>query len=184
MALFVNVLGEKYNKDLSHEDLEKLLEVEFNKIKQERDAFKITSEKNASEAADFKKRLNEKLTDAEKKEAEYQELVRKNNELIREKSIADYTTQYIGLGYSEELAKDTAIAQVDGNTAKVFENFKKQKEIRDADIKKKLLEGTPKPEDGGNGDSGVTKEQFAKMGYKERVEFAEKNPTLYAKYTK
>jgi len=183
MAFFVDVLGEKYKKELSHDELESLLAIEFNKLKQERDAFKVTSEKNASEAADFKKKLNEKLTDAEKKEAEYQDLVKRNNELIREKSIADYTSQFISLGYSDELAKETAIAQVDGNMTKVFENFKKQKEIREADVQKKLLERTPKPEDGSKS-SGITKEDFGKMGYEDRVKLLESNPTLYAELSK
>ena len=183
MALFVNVLGEKYNKDLSHEQLEALLEVEFNKLKQERDAFKVTSEKNASEAADYKKKFNEKLTDAERKEAEYQEIIKTNKALLRDKSIADYTAKFIGLGYSDDLAKETAIAQVDGQMDKVFENFKKHKELVDADVKKKLLERTPAPQDGGQ-PTGITKESFAKMGYAERVNLMNTNPTLYAELTK
>ena len=89
---------------------------------------KKTFDKTASELAKKKKELADKLTedearqlaDKENLEAMQKELA----ELRRERQIAENKAKYLGLGYSEELAADTAKALSDGDMDKVFKNQK------------------------------------------------------------
>ena len=185
MSFLEKVLNEKYNKDLSHEDLGKLLEEKWNELAKERDTFKSTSEKNASEAANFKKQLQEKMTDEEKKEADIQELRKQYDVLVKEKNVAKYTSEYLSLDYNEELAKQAAQAQADGDYAKLFEIQKQHKANVEENYKKQQLEKTPKPNDPKLGDpTKITKEDFNKMGYEDRVKLYETNRQLYDELSK
>lgn len=84
--------------------------------------------KSNSEAADYKRKLQEKMTEDEKNEAarkESEEAMRTELETLRkEKTISTYKASYLGLGYSEELAQATAEAMTTGDLATVFANHK------------------------------------------------------------
>ena len=123
-------------------------------------------DKKASEAASLSKQLKDKMSEDERSAAEKAENDKKILEeletLRRDKTIANYTTQYLSMGYSKELAEETAKAMADGDMEKVFANGVKHKEALEKDIKEKLMAGTPKPDGaGGNGggkdDSAVEK---------------------------
>ena len=85
---------------------------------------------------------------------------------------------------SDENAIDTlidAIADADHNViSNVIENEVKR---RMKEAKAEWLKSRP-PINSGGGDSSVTQEQFNKMDYYQRVEFRNKNPELYDKFTK
>jgi hypothetical protein len=84
--------------------------------------------KASSDVASYKKKLTEKMTEDERKEAERREaqekLEKELSDLKREKIIAGYRASYMDMGYPKELAEDTANALADGDTAKVFANQK------------------------------------------------------------
>lgn len=183
MAFFKDLLGEAYKPELTHEQLEALLSVKFQEITRERDAFKSASDKNSHEAKEWKDKFTEKLTEAEKQKLDYDELVKEKQALVKEKDIAKYTSQFIALGYDEALAKDTAIAQIEGNFDKVFENQKIFNNKVKEDFEKKQMEKTPQPNLGGTKHK-ITKEQFLKMGYEEWVKLQQDDPVLYAELTK
>lgn len=120
---------------------------------------KETFDKKASEAASLSKQLKEKMTEDEKAKADAEEsqkkILEELEQLRRDKTIATYTAQYIGMGYDKELAEETAKAMADGDMDKVFANGAKHKEALEKKIKEDLLNGTPKPEGaGGKGDDG------------------------------
>ena len=76
----------------------------------------------------------------------------------RDAAIAKDTATYVAMGYTEELARSTAEALADGNSAKVTENMsafiaQKTQSIEQA-VKDKLLNGTKPPAGGGDGGSG------------------------------
>ena len=182
MSFFNDFLKDGYKPDLTHQELEVLIEAKVKELTKERDAFKQASDKNASEAADYKKKYSEKLTEAEKKQLEYDEIIKQNKELVKNADIAKYTGQYLSLGYEEALARETALAQVEGNFDKVFENQKKFNQIVNEKHQKELLEKTPKPNGGSGGAAPVTKEQFAKMSIEERLELHKSDPATYNKF--
>ena len=118
---------------------------------------KETFDKKASEAAKFSKQLQEKMTEDEKKAAEAEENNKKILEeletLRKDKTIATYTAQYIGMGYDKALAEETAKAMAEGDMDKVFANAAKHNEALTQKIKEDLLNKTPKP-GGAGGDNG------------------------------
>lgn len=85
-------------------------------------------DKTSSELAEIKKQLKARMTDDEQKEAERkanEEAIKNELEMLRkEKTILDNKSQYLGLGYDDELASDTAKAFAEGDMAKVFVNQK------------------------------------------------------------
>lgn len=116
-------------------------------------------DKKASEAAGLSKQLKDRMSEDEKKQTEAEEsnkkILEELEQLRKDKTISTYTAQYLGMGYSKELAEDTAKAMADGDMEKVFANGLKHKEAMEKEIREKLMNGTPKPGgSGGNGDDG------------------------------
>lgn len=116
----------------------------------------VISAKN-SEAADWKKKyqgtLDEATKQAQEKEEEHTKLLDRLKVLERDKAVSDMKAAYIGMGYEETLAKETAEAYVDGNNAKVLENQKKHQEAFEQKIRADILKASPRP--GGSGGSDV-----------------------------
>lgn len=82
--------------------------------------------KSNSEAASYKRQLHEKLTEAEKAEAERKEAAQKVEEelatLRKDKTIATLEKAYLAAGYPAELAAASAKAQAEGDTETVLKN--------------------------------------------------------------
>ena len=116
---------------------------------------KETFDKKASEAASLSKQLKDKMTEDERSAAEKAEndkkILEELESLRRDKTIANYTSQYLGMGYAKELAEETAKAMADGDMEKVFANGVKHREAMEKEIKEKLMNGTPKPDGAGGG---------------------------------
>lgn len=142
--------------------------------------------KSNSEAADFKKRLREKMTADEikaKEEAEKQEKLQSDYDaLVKKVTISENKAKLLALGYEDKLATETAEAMANGELDKVFANQKKHLEAVEKKIRQDILKDTPKP-DGGNAGTTITKEQFDAMGYTERLKVFNENPEIYKEYT-
>ena len=146
------------------------------------------ADKASAEAADYKKKWKDSLSSQEQasiekaeKEAEREE---KFNQLLRENSINKLEKTYLGLGYLAEEAEKMAAAEFDGDLET------KTKIMREVDARKKkefeaeFLKSRPDINAGAGGESpNVSKEAFEKMGYLERVEFKNKYPETYKKFT-
>ena len=139
-------------------------------------------DKTASELADSKKQLREKMSADEiraKEEAEKQEKLQSDYDaLVRKVALSENKAKLLGLGYDDKLASDTAEAMLDGNLEKVFANQKKHLEAVEKKIREDVLHTTPKPE-GGSSSNTMTKEKFRAMSATERYEFSQKNPDEY-----
>ena len=139
-------------------------------------------DKTASELADSKKQLREKMSADEikaKEDAEKQEKLQSDYDaLLKKVSISENKAKLLALGYEDKLAGDTAEAMVEGNLEKVFTNQKKHLESVEKKIREDVLHNTPKPE-GGSSSSTMTKEKLRGMSATERYEFAQKNPEEY-----
>lgn len=150
---------------------------------------KSVFDKTASELAKVKKELKalqeSSMTDAEKLQAELDKAketqANYNKELskLRAKEIfveaglteTDYASILdVVVSEDEETTKTRAKSMVDLIAA--------QKAAAEKAIKAELLKGTPKPKSG-EGDTGITKEQFEKMNWKERTELKQKDPELF-----
>ena len=148
----------------------------------EMEKLKNALSKSNSEAAKYKKELQEKMSDDEKKAKESAEEIEKlrsdYNELLKEKNISTYKSELLALGYEDKLASDTAEAMVNGDIKKVFLNQKKHQEAVAQKIRSDILKETPKP-DGGNGSGTMTLDKLKAMSSEERLTFAEEHPEEY-----
>lgn len=131
--------------------------------------------------------ISSTLTDAQKaaqekaeKEAERQEQF---DNLLKENTVNKLSKNFLKLGYPEDKAEEAANAQYDGDTETLF---RIQSEVQQALIKQKeaeWLKSRPYVSTGvGDEKTSVTKEQFNKMGYSQRVEFKKKYPETYKSY--
>ena len=139
-------------------------------------------DKTASELAAKKKELNEKLTEDEKAKQKEQEeradLQAKYDKLLRESEISKFKAKFLGMGYEEKLAEDTAEAMADGNTDKVFANQKKYIDSVEKRVRADALKDTPKPTPDGDSKT-MTLEKLRKMSPQERYDYSVKNPEEY-----
>ena len=143
---------------------------------------KSAFDKTASELAAAKKSIREKMTEDEAKAAKEAEeratLEARVKELEHERAVNGYMAAYTAMGYDEKLAKASAEALAKGDTQTVFENQKAFYAAKEKELRAEILKATPAP-DAGAPTSGVTKEAFDAMGYKERAALFNENPELY-----
>jgi len=94
----------------------------------ELEKYKAAVSKANTEAADWKKKHNALLSDEERKEAERaasEAAVKAELEALRkENTVTKTKAQFLGLGYDEKLAADTAAALAGGDMDKVIANQK------------------------------------------------------------
>mgnify|MGYP000887228791 CR=1 FL=1 len=185
------LLGEAYKDGMTIEEINAALaDKEFvDPTTLPKSVSKEVFDKTASELAKVKKELKalreSSMTDAEKLQAELDKAketqANYNKELskLRAKEIfvtaglteTDYAPILdVVVSEDEETTKTRAKSMVDLIAA--------QKAAAEKAIKAELLKGTPKPKSG-EGDTGITKEQFEKMNWKERTELKQKDPELF-----
>ncbi len=152
---------------------------------------KATLDKVMSEVAskkkeleEWKKKHNDLLSDDEKRKIETEEFLenlKKENEALKlEKSVSEYKASYLGLGYSEELALQTAQALASGDTAKVLELQKQHQEVLAQAIKKDIYKTTPRPIDGGSANATFSIDQEIEKA-KENLDFAKMSALIRQK---
>lgn len=148
---------------------------------------KATFDKTASELAAAKKRERERMTEEEAKAAkaaeEYAALVERAERAENALAVSTYVAAYTAMGYDEKLARATAEAMVKGDTDTILKNQKLHLENREKALKAELLKQTPPPAAGGS-DTGMKKEEFAKLSLLEKQKFATENPEIYKSFYK
>ena len=149
------------------------------------DKMKSALDKATSEAAGYKKQLRERMNEDEAKaarEAEEREAMRTELEQLRaEKVIDQNTAKFLGLGYDEKLARETAKAMAAGDNEAVFKNHAKFIADREKALKAEILKSTPTPP-AGDGAEKIGKEDVQKMTLAEKQKFARENPELFNEF--
>ena len=158
MSYLSELLGDAYKEGMTEEEISSALEAKKEKGDSETQKLKDLLSKANSEAANYKKQLRDKLTGDEKAAAEQKELQEKlqqeNAELKRAMAIADNTTRLLGLGYTPELAAESATAMVDGDMTKVIEIQGKFAELQKQQVTADLMRNTPRPASGAENAGG------------------------------
>lgn len=142
--------AEGYRKDMTPEEKLKLYEsydVDLSGFVK-----KDVADRLSSEAAEWKRKYNATLGEQERKAAEeaerYASMEKELTTLRRAQTIDRHTAEYVSLGFSRELAAQTAEAMADGRMDAVFANFAAHQSERDAQLKAELLKTTPTPPPG------------------------------------
>ena len=151
------------------------------------DKIKSALDKATSEAAGYKKQLRERMTEDEAREAERaarEAAIQKELEQLRaEKLVDQHTAKFLGLGYEEKLARETAAALANGEHELVFKNHAKFLADREKALRAEILKNTPTPP-AGDGAEKKSKEDLKKMSLAEKQQFARENPELYKDFYK
>ena len=149
---------EGYESMTAEEKLKALEEFEYEDHSAELQRQKNLLSKANGEAAEWKRKHNELLSEDEKKklaqqekDAEYDSMKEEIASLKKANLVSDHKAKLLGLGYDEELAAETAKAMADGDTAKVFENQQKFLKAHDKQFEAELLKKTPRNGEGGTG---------------------------------
>ena len=149
---------EGYESMSAEEKLKALEDFEYEDHSAELQRQKNLLSKANGEAAEWKRKHNELLSDDEKKKAEQKEKEEEFNSmkdeiasLKKEKLVSEHKAKFLAAGYDEELATETAQAIADGDTAKLFANQQKFLTAHDKNIEAELLKKTPRNGEGGTG---------------------------------
>ena len=140
---------EGYAEMTAEQKLAALEALETGNSNDEIERYKKAASKANSEAADYKRKYTEKLSEAEKAEAakdeELNALRAKVAESERKEAISGYIAKFASLGYDEALATKTAEAMADGNTNEVFASFNSFLQTHDKNYKDNLLRNGATP---------------------------------------
>ena len=180
---FENLTADELREKIKNLDLEVPDSEEVSKLKN-------LLNKASGEASNYKKQLREKeeadrakMSEEEKEKADREAADRAKDELIaklqREQAVTTYTAKLIGLGMKEDEAKKTAQNMPNGLDDTFFSAMSKYKDDMERNIRADITKNTPRPDKSGDDNKGITKEDFNKMSYKERVELKNSNPTEY-----
>ena len=190
MATLKELLGIELNENLTEEDLVSAIQAKLSTAdgaESEKTLKNMISKRN-SEIADLKNKLKERMTAEEQAEAERVERINSLEAEVatyrREKDINAQYADYIGLGFGEDLALETATALVDGDLKKVTTNLKSFVTGLVQDTQKQTLANAMKnisaPE-GGTSAKVFTKDDLNKMSGAERYKFYQEHPEEYAR---
>lgn len=177
MSSLKELLGKAYKEGMSLEEINTALADLTFHTDSDFTNLKNNISKLTSECKEWKTKYQSTLDAGElaKQQAEEDRktMLEELNTLKRDKNIADLKSQFLGIGYSEELASDTAIATLDGDTAKVLANQKKFADELVANTKKDLIKDNPKPQGTSNtsGSGAMTREAFMKLSPSQKSDF-------------
>lgn len=172
------ILGDAYKEGMTVEELTTALEsVEMPQDQTAEIAHlkDVISTKN-SEAAEWRKKYESTLDEAEKAKLAAEEQAKKNAEeleaLKKDKAISGYKASYLAMGYDEALAGDAANALFDGNNDKLIECQRKHVEAVEKKAREDALRGSGRPggSGGGENDGDTDAVKLAKSLGKERAE--------------
>lgn len=170
--------------EMSPEDKLKALEaLEEADNSAELERMKNAVSKANSEASAWKKKHNELLGEEERKKQEQAdhlaEVEKELEELRKEKTISEYAAKFLGMGYEEAMAKETAQAMVNGDTDKVFANQVKFNEALKKSAIADKLKNTPRPGVGADGGTTMTLKKLKTLSDEEYEKFATEHPEEY-----
>lgn len=166
--------------EMSVEDKLKALEgFEYEDNTAELERLKNSVSKANGEAAEWKRKHNELLSEEDRAKAEREEEQKKILEELetfrRSDRISKHKVSLMSNGFSEKNATEAAEALEAGDTARFYAVQKSHIEEVQANLKKELLGGTPTPPNGA-GTSVMTKAAFLNLDSKAQAEYIALHP--------
>lgn len=164
------------------------LQAELAKMKAENEKLKNAQSNASADASRYKKQLAERMTEQEKAAAETKEFIEQlkaeNEALKRSQALAEHEAGFVGIGFESEAAKKAAEAFFDKDFKAFMGVFNDFLTAHDKAINAESIRNTPRPGAGSTGAPTMTKEQFDKLGYADRVKLFTEQPDLYKELSK
>ena len=158
------------------------LQAELEKLRGENAKLKNAQSNASADASKYKKALQERMSEQERADAQTKELIDQlkadNAALKRAQTLAEQKAGYIGLGFDAAIADKAATATYDGDFTGLVGAFKDFLTAHDKALLADAVRQTPRPGVGGV-EQTVTREQFDKMGYQERMKLYNEQPEIY-----
>ena len=155
-----------YNEMSVEEKLAALEGFEFEDNAGEIERLKSAISKANKEAADWKKKHNELLSEDERQRTaaaeEVEQMKRELDELKKEKAMSQYKAKSLALGMDDAISDAVAKALADGDTDGLFKQLTKFIKLHDEQREVDALKDTPRPEGGGSSNA-LTREEILKI---------------------
>lgn len=174
--------------ETSHEEVEstpdsKALNEQLQSALVEIARLKRQVDKSSSEAAEFKKKYRESLSETEKASQEKAEAEAKKQEefesMKKALKINELTENFMDLGYSKDMAKRAATAQAENDTSALLDIQKQFQEKQKKDWEAEFLKTRPEINSGVGTTQTISKEAFDKMTLMERTKLKRENKAEY-----
>lgn len=144
---------------------------------------KREKDKACSEAAEFKRKYKEMLSESEKASMEKaeREAAREEefNKLVRENNINRLEKQYMKLGYTPDEAERMAVAETDNDQELKIKIMAEVDGRRQKEFEEKFYASRPNVNVGGGTGVSISKEQFDAMNPVELTKLKRENPAEY-----
>lgn len=156
---------------------------ELAKERAEKEKTKVALDKALKETGELKKNLRQKMTAQEQEDEAKREQDEQHKAYVASLEEFKHRTEakdrYLMQGMSVEMAEKAAKAEVDGDMDGLATIQRQHTESLIKAKEKEWKKSTGGINAGVDGEFSVTKEQFRKMGYEQRVELKAKNPELF-----
>ena len=178
---FLATLGIAIDKDeVSDEEGQRLIKAKMDEDKAKAETNKGLIDKYSSEIASLKKEKQDRMTDEEKKQAEYEALKQEVADSKKQLALRERVADLVELGYDKDTATKRANDELEGKPT--IEYDKQFKAKLEADIRAKVLKETKDPKTNQQDpNTKYTKENFKKglISMEDMNALKVSNPTLY-----
>ena len=162
---------------------QKIAEPNVQELMNELAKSKREKDKACSEAAEFKRKYKEMLSESEKASMEKaeKEAAREEefNRLVRENNINRLEKQYMKLGYTPDEAERMAVAETDNDQELKIKIMAEVDGRRQKEFEAKFYASRPNVNVGGGTGVSISKEQFDAMNPVELTKLKRENPAEY-----
>lgn len=185
------LLGESYREDMTHEEINTAI-ADKNLFEAAKAVDKTVFDRTASELAKANRELKEikssSLTAEQKLQQAIDEANSTKSQFAREMVKLKAKEVFVTAGLTEAdygQILDGILSDSEDDTLvrakSIVGLITAQKSATEKNVRAELLKGTPKPQPGPGNPPEITKEQFDKMDWKERVELKQKDLELFKK---
>ena len=162
---------------------QKIAEPNVQELMNELAKSKREKDKACSEAAEFKRKYKEMLSESEKASMEKAEKEAARDEefnrLVRENNINRLEKQYMKLGYTPDEAERMAVAETDNDQELKIKIMAEVDGRRQKEFEAKFYASRPNVNVGGGTGVSISKEQFDAMNPVELTKLKRENPAEY-----
>ena len=167
----------------AEEKLNAVLGIEVNDGSAEIERLKGLVSKANSEAAAWKKKHNDQLSEEEQKQNQVTETIdslqKELEELRKEKTVSTYTAKLLENGFNAEEAGKAASALADGKMDVFWSHLANYKSNLEKTIRSGLLAQNRDPGGSGGSDVTMTKEKYNSLSMTEKMKFMQEHRDEY-----